>query len=101
LGAAAVTPLALTIIAATFPPERRGTIVGIFGGIAGLGGGRGPLVGGVVVQGLDWHWVFWINVPIGVVAVAGSALFLPAGRGPATRLDPPAGPPGAGGGGHP
>ena len=97
LGAAAVTPLALTIIAATFPAERRGTIVGIFGGIAGLAVAGGPLVGGVVVQGLDWHWVFWINVPIGVVAVAGSALFLPAGRGPATRLDLPAVPLVAGG----
>ena len=97
LGAAAVTPLALTIIAATFPPERRGTIVGIFGGIAGLAVAGGPLVGGVVVQGLDWHWVFWINVPIGVVAVAGSALFLPACCCQATRLDLPAVPLVAGG----
>jgi len=97
LGAAAVTPLALTIIAAAFPPERRGAVVGIFGGIAGLAVAGGPLVGGVVVQGLDWHWIFWINVPIGVAAAAGSALFLPSGRGPATRLDLPAVPLVAGG----
>ena len=97
LGSAAVTPLALTILAAAFPPERRGAIVGVFGGIAGLAVAGGPLVGGVVVQGLDWHWIFWINVPIGVAAVAGSALFLPSSRGPATRLDLPAVPLIAGG----
>lgn len=97
LGAAAVTPLALTILAKAFPVQRRGAIVGIWGGIGGLAVAGGPLVGGAVVQGLDWHWIFWINVPIGVAAVVGSALFLPAGRGPATRLDLPAVPLIAGG----
>jgi EmrB/QacA subfamily drug resistance transporter len=80
LGAAAVTPLALTILAAAFPAERRGTVVGIFGGISGLAVAGGPLVGGAVTQGLDWHWIFWINVPFGVCAVVGSLLFLPGGR---------------------
>ena len=80
LGAAAVTPLALTILAAAFPVERRGAIVGIFGGISGLAVAGGPLVGGAVTQGLDWHWIFWINVPFGVAAALGSMLFLPAGR---------------------
>ena len=97
IGAAAVTPLALTILASTFPPERRGAVVGIFGGIGGLAVAGGPLVGGVVVQGLDWHWIFWINVPIGLAAALGSALFLPSGRGPAGRLDLPAVPLVAGG----
>ena len=99
LGAAAVTPLALTILASTFPVERRGAVVGIFGGIAGLAVAGGPLVGGIVVQGLDWHWIFWINVPIGLAAAIGSALFLPSGRPavPATRLDLPAVPLVAGG----
>jgi EmrB/QacA subfamily drug resistance transporter len=97
LGAAAVTPLALTILASTFPAERRGAIVGIFGGIGGLAVAGGPLVGGVVVQGLDWHWIFWINVPIGLVAAIGSVLFLPSGRGPVIRLDLPAAPLAAGG----
>ena len=92
LGSAAVTPLALTILAAAFPAERRGAAVGIFGGISGLAVAGGPLVGGAVTQGLDWHWIFWINVPIGVLAVAGSLLFLPAGR-PAG----PAGPAGSAG----
>jgi EmrB/QacA subfamily drug resistance transporter len=80
LGAAAVTPLALTILAAAFPVERRGAVVGIFGGISGLAVAGGPLVGGAVTQGLDWHWIFWINVPFGVCAVVGSLLFLPGGR---------------------
>ena len=80
LGAAAVTPLALTILAAAFPLERRGAVVGIFGGIGGLAVAGGPLVGGAVTQGLDWHWIFWINVPFGVCAVVGSLLFLPGGR---------------------
>src|SRR5215469_9421654 len=97
LGAAAVTPLALTILARSFPVQRRGAVVGIFGGIGGLAVAGGPLVGGAVVQGLDWHWIFWINVPIGIAAAIGSVLFLPSGRGPATRLDLPAVPLIAGG----
>ena len=97
LGAAAITPLALTILASAFPPERRGAMVGIFGGIGGLAIAGGPLVGGAVVTGMDWHWIFWINVPIGIIAAIGSALYLPASRGPATRLDLPAVPLVAGG----
>jgi EmrB/QacA subfamily drug resistance transporter len=87
LGAALVTPLSLTILAAVFPPERRGTIVGIWGAIGGLAVAGGPLVGGAVVQGLDWHWIFWINVPIGVVAAFLSTIRLPESRGQARRLD--------------
>ncbi len=87
LGAALVTPLSLTILAGVFPPERRGSIVGIWGAIGGLAVAGGPLVGGAVVQGLDWHWIFWINVPIGLAAAILSAVRLPEGRGPARRLD--------------
>jgi len=96
IGAAVITPLALTLLASSFPVAKRGAIVGIWGGLGGLAVAGGPLVGGAVVQGLDWHWVFWINVPIGAIAVAGSLLFLPAGRpaaaGPGSapaRLDVP------------
>jgi EmrB/QacA subfamily drug resistance transporter len=88
--AAMVMPLSLTILTAAFPPERRGAIVGIWGGIAGLAVASGPLVGGAVTQGLDWHWVFWVNVPIGAVAAVLSALRLAETYGPATRLDLPA-----------
>ena len=90
LGAAAILPLSLTILAAAFPPERRGTIVGIWGGIAGIAVAGGPLVGGALTQGLDWHWIFWVNVPIGVAtAIAGRAR-LAESFGPPTRLDLPA-----------
>jgi EmrB/QacA subfamily drug resistance transporter len=90
LGAAAVMPLSLTILTAAFPPERRGRIVGIWGGIAGLAVAGGPLVGGAIAEGLDWHWIFWVNVPIGLVAATLSARRLSESRGPATRLDLPA-----------
>jgi EmrB/QacA subfamily drug resistance transporter len=89
IGAAIVTPLSLTILTTVWPAERRGSIVGIWGGIAGLAVAAGPMVGGAVVQGLSWHWIFWVNVPIGLAAAAGSILRLPETRGPATRLDIP------------
>jgi EmrB/QacA subfamily drug resistance transporter len=90
LGAAAVMPLSLTILADAFPPERRGAIIGIWGGIAGLGIAGGPLVGGAVTQGLDWRWIFWVNVPLGLAATVLSLVRLVETRGPATRLDLPA-----------
>jgi len=64
-------------------------VVGIWGAIGGLAIAGGPLVGGVVVQGLDWHWIFWLNVPIGVVAAALAMSRLPESRGPAARIDVP------------
>jgi EmrB/QacA subfamily drug resistance transporter len=97
LGSAAVTPLSLTILTGAFPLARRGAIIGIWGGIGGLAIAGGPLVGGAVVQGLDWHWIFWLNVPIGLAAAALSARFLPESYGPASKLDLPAVPLVAGG----
>src|SRR5690242_12093077 len=88
-GAAIVTPLSLTILTTAWPAQRRGTIVGIWGGIAGLAVAAGPLVGGAVVQGMNWHWIFWVNVPIGLAAAVGSVIKLGESRGPATRLDIP------------
>jgi len=90
LGAAMIMPLSLTILASAFPAERRGAIIGIWGGIGGLAVASGPLVGGAVTQGLDWHWIFWVNVPIGVVATVLARLRLAETRGPVTRLDLPA-----------
>jgi EmrB/QacA subfamily drug resistance transporter len=90
LGAAIVTPLSLTILTGAFPAHRRGAIVGIWGGLGGLAVACGPLVGGAVVQGLSWHWIFWVNVPIGLAAAGLSWFRLPESRGPATRLDLPA-----------
>jgi len=68
-GAAMVTPLTLTLLAAAVPVERRGMALGIWGGVAGLAIATGPLVGGAVVQGLSWQSIFWINVPIGLALI--------------------------------
>jgi EmrB/QacA subfamily drug resistance transporter len=88
LGAAAVLPLSLTILTSAFPRERRGLIVGIYGGLAGLAVAGGPLVGGVVSERLDWHWIFWLNVPVGLLAVVLGMRLLPESFGAAERLDP-------------
>jgi len=89
LGAALITPLSLTILASAFPAERRGTVVGIMGAIGGLAIAGGPLVGGAVVDGLGWHWIFWLNVPIGLAAAYLAMSRLPESRGPAARIDLP------------
>jgi len=89
VGAALLAPTSLTILAAAFPPERRGAIVGMWGGLGGLAIAGGPLVGGAVTQGLSWHWIFWVNVPIGALAAVLSCMRLAESRGPATRLDVP------------
>jgi EmrB/QacA subfamily drug resistance transporter len=70
LGGAIVMPLTLTILSAGVPEERRGVFLGAWGGISGLAVAFGPLVGGAVVDGISWHWVFWLNVPVGVVLLA-------------------------------
>jgi EmrB/QacA subfamily drug resistance transporter len=90
IGAGIIMPLGLTLLSSAFPAERRGAVIGIWGGVAGLAVASGPLIGGAVTQGLNWHWIFWVNVPIGIVAIAGSWLWLADSRGPASRLDLPA-----------
>ena len=88
LGAAIVMPLGLTLLTSSFPADRRGAVVGIWGGVAGLGVAAGPLIGGVVTEGLDWHWIFWVNVPLGMAAAVAVLRVLPETYGPRTRLDP-------------
>jgi EmrB/QacA subfamily drug resistance transporter len=90
VGGAIVIPLSLTILTTAFPPRRRGAVVGVWGGIAGIAVASGPLIGGAVTQGLDWHWIFWINVPIGIAAAVATPLRLAESRGAASRLDIPA-----------
>ena len=68
-GAAAVLPLTLTLLSEAFPAGRRGLVLGLWSGISGLAVAIGPLVGGAVVDGISWHWIFWINVPIGIALV--------------------------------
>jgi EmrB/QacA subfamily drug resistance transporter len=69
VGAALVMTLALALLTAAFPPERRATAIGIFSGITGFAVAGGPLVGGAIAEGLDWEWIFWINVPIGLAVI--------------------------------
>ena len=88
LGGAAVAPLSLTLLAQAVPDRLRTLAVGVWGGISGLGVAVGPVVGGAVVEGLDWHWIFWLNVPVGVVAVVLAVTVLGESRGGARRLDP-------------
>ena len=89
LGGAIVLPLTLTILAASVPPERRGLALGAWGGISGLAIAFGPLVGGAVVSGISWHWIFWLNVPIGIVLVPLVLLRLEESRGQWGKVDLP------------
>ena len=89
LGGAIVTPLTLTILSAGVPKERRGLVLGAWGGISGLAVAIGPLVGGAVVEGISWQWIFWLNVPIGLVLIPLAALRLRESRGPNDALDLP------------
>lgn len=86
-GAAAVMPLSLTLLSSAVPEKMRSAAIGIWGGIAGLGVALGPVVGGAVVDGLSWQWIFWLNVPIGILALPFAARMLNESRGDARRLD--------------
>jgi EmrB/QacA subfamily drug resistance transporter len=86
-GAALIVPLGLALLSAAFPPERRGAAIGFFGAVTGLAVASGPLVGGAIVEGLAWQWIFWINVPIGLIAIPFAARKLDASFGPDTGLD--------------
>jgi EmrB/QacA subfamily drug resistance transporter len=88
-GAAMVTPLTLTLLATAFPAERRGMAIGVWSGVSGIAVALGPLVGGAVVQGISWHWIFWINVPIGLLLLPLAAGRLSESRGPYGSLDLP------------
>ncbi len=88
LGGAAVAPLSLTLLSQAVPDKMRNAAVGIWGGISGLGVAVGPVVGGAVVEGLHWSFIFWINVPVGVVAVILAFTVLRESHGGARRLDP-------------
>jgi EmrB/QacA subfamily drug resistance transporter len=68
-GAAFILPLALAILTAAFPPEKRGTAIGMFSAVTGISVALGPVIGGAIVHGIDWSWIFWVNVPIGLLAI--------------------------------
>lgn len=88
-GAAFVMPLALAILGAAFPPPQRGRALGAFGALTGLAVLCGPLLGGVVVQGLSWEWIFWLNVPIAAVLLPLALTRIPESRGAGATLDVP------------
>jgi EmrB/QacA subfamily drug resistance transporter len=87
IGAAIVTPLTLTLLAEAFPGERRGMAIGVWSGVSGVAVALGPLVGGAVVQSISWHWIFWINVPIGLALLGPASKVLNESHGPYGHLD--------------
>ena len=90
VGAALMNPATLSIIAATFPPRQRGTAIGIWAGISALALAIGPLVGGLLTQHVGWNWIFFVNVPVGIVAITASFFFIEESRDPThVRLDLP------------
>src|SRR5919197_5352 len=89
IGGAIVTPLTLTILSAGVPVERRGAFIGAWSGVAGLAVAFGPLFGGAVVDGINWHWIFWLNVPVGLALIPLSRLRLDESFGPSSKLDLP------------
>jgi EmrB/QacA subfamily drug resistance transporter len=86
-GAAMVTPLTLTLISEAFPTEKRGVAIGLWGGITGLAVAAGPVVGGAIAGGINWHWIFWLNVPIGLALMPLAARRLSESFGPRPQLD--------------
>jgi EmrB/QacA subfamily drug resistance transporter len=88
-GAAIAFPLTLTLISEAFDPDERGAAIGMWGGVAGIAVAFGPVVGGAIAGGLSWHWIFWLNVPVGVVLVALAPRLLVESFGPRPRIDVP------------
>jgi EmrB/QacA subfamily drug resistance transporter len=90
-GAALMNPATLSIIAATFPPRQRGTAIGIWAGTSAMALAIGPLVGGLLTEHISWSWIFFVNVPVGVIAIAASLLLIPESKDESAeqRLDLP------------
>src|SRR5215212_5440123 len=89
LGGAVITPLSLTLLSETFAAEKRGLALGIWSGVSGLGVALGPVVGGAVVEGFSWQWIFWLNVPIGLALAPTALAILRESRGPSAKVDLP------------
>jgi len=88
-GAAMVTTLALALVSAAFPPQTRGSALGIFFAVNGLAVAGGPLVGGAITEGIAWQWIFWLNVPIGIALIPLVLNRIPESFGPDSRVDLP------------
>jgi EmrB/QacA subfamily drug resistance transporter len=88
-GAALVLTLGLALLSAAFPPEKRGTAIGLFSAVTGISVALGPLVGGAIVEGIAWEWIFWLNVPIGLAAIPLVLARIEESHGGDTGLDLP------------
>ncbi|HYZ56567.1 MAG TPA: DHA2 family efflux MFS transporter permease subunit [Streptosporangiaceae bacterium] len=86
-GSAMIMPHAMALLSGAFPPHRRAKALGIFSGVTGLAIFGGPMIGGAVVQGLAWPWIFWLNVPIGLILIPLAVRRIEESRGSAGRLD--------------
>ena len=80
VGAALMNPASLSIITATFPPRERGQAIGIWAGVSAMALAIGPLVGGLIVENINWNWIFFINVPVGVLGIVVSQLVIKESR---------------------
>src|SRR5207248_1903524 len=80
IGAALMNPATLSIIVATFPPKERGQAIGIWAGVSALALAIGPLGGGLIVENLNWNWIFYVNVPVGVLGIVVSQFAIPESR---------------------
>ncbi len=87
IGGAVLMPLTLTLLTAEFPPERRGAALGLWSAISGVGVALGPIAGGLLTAGLSWHWIFWVNVPVGLAAAAFAPRVLHESRGEREPID--------------
>jgi EmrB/QacA subfamily drug resistance transporter len=86
-GSALIMPLGLALLSSAFPPEKRGAAIGMFSAVTGVAVASGPLIGGAVVQGISWQWIFWINVPIALVSIPLVLTKMKESHGPDTALD--------------
>src|SRR3954453_22075106 len=91
VGAALMNPATLSIITATFPPRERGTAIGIWAGVSALALAIGPLLGGLLTEKVNWSWIFFINIPVGVLGVLAAVVFIDESRDTSReqRLDLP------------
>jgi EmrB/QacA subfamily drug resistance transporter len=88
LGAALMNPATLSIIAVTFPPRERGKAIGVWAGVSALALAIGPLVGGIIAERINWNWIFFINIPVGMIAIAAAFVFIPESRDNSSEQKP-------------
>jgi EmrB/QacA subfamily drug resistance transporter len=87
IGGAVIAPLTLTLLTGGFPPERRSVALGAWSAIAGVGVAAGPIAGGILTSALSWHWVFWVNVPVGIAIAVLTPRLIAESRGRREQLD--------------